>query len=59
MAKFSIKDWRYEYFSDSKWPSEAVDIHHVVVLRNRSGEKGFLLFIFAALAFCFFLLKVI
>ncbi|XP_038876673.1 uncharacterized protein LOC120069067 [Benincasa hispida] len=57
MDKFSITDWRYGYFSDRKWPSEAVDIHHVVVLRNRSGEKGFLFCFFAALAFCFFLLK--
>ncbi|XP_022971392.1 uncharacterized protein LOC111470129 [Cucurbita maxima] len=57
MAKFSITDWRYGYFSDSKWQSEAVDIHHVVVLRNRSNGKGFLFYILAALAFCFFILK--
>ncbi|XP_022145301.1 uncharacterized protein LOC111014789, partial [Momordica charantia] len=56
MAEFSITNWRYGYFRDSKWPSEAVDIHHVV-LRSKGGGKGFLLCIFAALAFCFLLLK--
>ncbi|KGN55599.1 uncharacterized protein LOC101204797 isoform X2 [Cucumis sativus] len=57
MAKFSISDRRYGYFSDCKWPSEAVHVHHVVVLRNTTAEKGFLFCVFAVLALCFFLLK--
>ncbi|KAL3566123.1 hypothetical protein D5086_031538 [Populus alba] len=46
MTEFSIGNRRYGYVHERKWPSEAIDMHHVVV-RKRNG-KGFLVF-FSAL----------
>ncbi|KAJ1403846.1 GPI-GlcNAc transferase complex, PIG-H component, conserved domain [Sesbania bispinosa] len=34
MVKFSISNARYTYAHDQKYPSEGVDIHHIVPRRN-------------------------
>ena len=36
MVKFSISNARYTYVHDQKYPSENVDIHHIV-LRSRAN----------------------
>jgi hypothetical protein len=60
MAECSISDKRYTYIHDSKWPSEAADVHHIVV--RKSGAKGFLVYLSALLilanGFHLFLVKV-
>lgn len=56
----SISDKRYTYIHDSKWPSEAADVHNIVV--RKSGAKGFLVYLSALLilvnGFHLFLVKV-
>lgn len=47
MANFSISNAKYTYVHDQKYPSEAVDIHHVVVRKN--GAKDLSVYILAIL----------
>ncbi|KAK9284198.1 hypothetical protein L1049_023367 [Liquidambar formosana] len=47
MAEFSIANARYIYLHDHKWPSQAIDVHHIVV--RKSGAKGFLASLLASL----------
>ncbi|XP_059438597.1 uncharacterized protein LOC132171325 [Corylus avellana] len=47
MVGSSISDERYTYIHDSKWPSEAADVHHIVV--RKSSAKGFLVYLSALL----------
>jgi hypothetical protein len=60
MVGSSISDKRYTYIHDSEWPSEAADVHHIVV--RKSGAKGFLVYLSALLilanGFHLFLVKV-
>ncbi|KAI5556261.1 hypothetical protein BDE02_18G022200 [Populus trichocarpa] len=46
MTEFSIANRRYGYLHERKWPSEAIDMHHVMV--RKSNGKGFFVF-FSAL----------
>ena len=39
MTEFSIANQRYGYLHERKWPSEAIDMHHVVV--RKSNAKDF------------------
>lgn len=48
MTEFSIANQRYGYLHERKWPSEAIDMHHVVV--RKSNGKGFFVFFSALIA---------
>ncbi|XP_057977985.1 uncharacterized protein LOC131164652 [Malania oleifera] len=43
MAESAISNSRYTYLHDGKWPSQAVDVHHVVV--RKSGARGVLIYV--------------
>ncbi|KAI4327843.1 hypothetical protein L6164_020259 [Bauhinia variegata] len=47
MVKFSISNARYTYIDDGKYPSEAVDVHQIVV--RKSGAKHIFVYITALL----------
>ncbi|XP_004512272.1 uncharacterized protein [Cicer arietinum] len=47
MVEFSISNARYTYVHDQKYPSEDVDIHHIVL--KRSGAKYFCVYASALL----------
>ncbi|KAJ7953229.1 GPI-GlcNAc transferase complex, PIG-H component [Quillaja saponaria] len=59
MVNSSISSARYTYLHDQKYPSEAVDIHNIIV--RRSGAKSFFVYTIALLvlacAFYLYLLK--
>ncbi|XP_012076548.1 uncharacterized protein LOC105637628 isoform X3 [Jatropha curcas] len=59
MADLSITDRRYTYIHDCKWPSEAIDVHHIVV--RKSKTKSFFVYLSAFVllpnALCLFLVK--
>lgn len=42
MVEFSISNARYNYVHDQKYPSEDVDIHHIVL--KRSGAKYYFVY---------------
>ncbi|KAI4314656.1 hypothetical protein L6164_027544 [Bauhinia variegata] len=47
MVKFSISNARYTYIHEQKYPSEAVDVHYIVV--RKSGAKHIFVYILALL----------
>ncbi|KAJ9184034.1 hypothetical protein P3X46_007818 [Hevea brasiliensis] len=59
MVEFSITNQRYTYIDDHKWPSEEIDIHHIIV--RKSNAKGFIVcvsaFVVLANGLCLFLVK--
>ncbi|KAI9165129.1 hypothetical protein LWI28_008350 [Acer negundo] len=58
MVDDSIVNRRYSYIRESKWPVEAIDLHHVVVRRGRANRFFMRLSVVAVLASSLYLVLV-